>query len=359
MASYIRHNRLPREVGGGISIVSSSPTIQNCVISGNMAHGCDGSAGGGIFLNDSMSLIENCIISNNETYWSNFDDVAETYGAGIYLFSSDATIRNCVISGNYADWGNGAGVFCYNSAPAITNCKITENESVSGGSGFGGYGGGICGCNSPITDCEIIDNYGEYNGGGLSNCGGPITNCTISGNSVYWSGIGGGLYQCVGSITNCIIWDNDGDQLYDSSTPTYSCIQDWTGGGIGNIDADPNFVDPANGDYHLQSQSGRWDPNTESWILDDVTSPCIDAGDPNSDYWAEPWPNGHRVNMGAYGNTTEASRGCTNIDDVRLMGTDWLYSDSVTDIIPYPDGDGIVDLRDYAFLFEHWLCQEQ
>ena len=37
-------------------------------------------------------------------------------------------------------------------------------------------------------------------------------------------------------------------------------------------------------------------------------SPCIDAGDPKSEYKNEPKPNGSRVNMGAYGNTKEASR---------------------------------------------------
>jgi hypothetical protein len=32
---------------------------------------------------------------------------------------------------------------------------------------------------------------------------------------------------------------------------------DW---GVGNIDADPDFVDPTSGDFHLKSQAGRWDP---------------------------------------------------------------------------------------------------
>lgn len=42
--------------------------------------------------------------------------------------------------------------------------------------------------------------------------------------------------------------------------------------------------------------------------MDDVTSPCIDAGDPNSPVGDEPMPNGGRVNMGAYGGTAEASK---------------------------------------------------
>ncbi|HUU97660.1 MAG TPA: dockerin type I domain-containing protein, partial [Phycisphaerae bacterium] len=79
-------------------------------------------------------------------------------------------------------------------------------------------------------------------------------------------------------------------------------------GGVGIISSDPLF----RGGYHLASQYGRWDPEAKSgaggWVLDDVTSPCIDAGDPASDYSNEPAPNGGRVNMGAYGNTPEASK---------------------------------------------------
>jgi hypothetical protein len=88
---------------------------------------------------------------------------------------------------------------------------------------------------------------------------------------------------------------------------TYSDIQ---GGfnGEGNIDTDPLFVDAANGDYHLMSQSGRWNPASESWIMDDVTSPCIDAGDPGTSVGLEPSPNGGIINMGAYGGTAQASK---------------------------------------------------
>ena len=41
---------------------------------------------------------------------------------------------------------------------------------------------------------------------------------------------------------------------------------------------------------------------------DSVDSPCIDAGDPSNDYSHEPAPNGDRLNMGAYGNTPQASK---------------------------------------------------
>jgi len=83
---------------------------------------------------------------------------------------------------------------------------------------------------------------------------------------------------------NTILWANfapDGNEIYlDNSVidATYSDIQGgWSG--EGNIDADPLFVDPDNGDYHLQEGS-----------------PCIDAGDPNSPLD----PDGTIADIGAF-----------------------------------------------------------
>jgi hypothetical protein len=75
-----------------------------------------------------------------------------------------------------------------------------------------------------------------------------------------------------------------------------------------NTPEDPNDDLWVNGDYHLKSQAGRYDPNSEDWVIDNVTSPCIDAGDPNSPIGNEPELNGGIINMGAYGGTNEASK---------------------------------------------------
>jgi len=75
-----------------------------------------------------------------------------------------------------------------------------------------------------------------------------------------------------------------------------------------SISTDPLFADPSASDFHLKSKAGRWSPKLRKWVQDDISSPCIDAGDPTSSFSDEPLPNGGRVNMGAYGNTAEASK---------------------------------------------------
>ena len=77
-------------------------------------------------------------------------------------------------------------------------------------------------------------------------------------------------------------------------------------------DIEPCFADPGNRDYHLKSEAGRWDPVSQTWMQDNITSPCIDAGEPGTSIGSEPSPNGDIINMGAYGGTDEASKSPAN-----------------------------------------------
>jgi hypothetical protein len=118
-----------------------------------------------------------------------------------------------------------------------------------------------------MTNCIISGNNG--NGIYRASSSPTIINSTISGNSTEFNG--GGIF-CYGysfpTFINSILWGNiariAGNEIYlarhSSIDITYSDIQ---GGynGIGNIDVDPLFVDPNNGDYHIKFRS-----------------PCIDAG---------------------------------------------------------------------------------
>ncbi len=243
-------------------------------------------------------------------------------GGGMYNSGCSPTVTNCIFDDNYAKYGG--GMFNTSSSPTVTDCSFTDNEAVY-------WGGGMDNTSSSsatITRCIFAGNAVTttgYGGGAIyceSSSNADIVNCTISKNTAV-NGYAGGLYSDSSSptITNTIFWYNtDGDSDYDlyaasSGTITidYSDVTPshyFTGTGSVtmsyNISAAPLFADADNDDFHLKSSSGRW--NGSSWVTDSITSPCINGGGPTSSYSNEPAPNGSRINMGAYGNTAEASK---------------------------------------------------
>jgi hypothetical protein len=147
------------------------------------------------------------------------------------------------------------------------------------------------------------------------------------------------------TIINCIIWDcpqpitltdSPNTQIADRGSHVTVKYSDIEGGRNsisvsgsrstvtweqGNIDADPQFAAAGNRNYHLKSAAGRWDPAGESWVLDNVTSPCIDAGDPCSPVAFEPYPNGGVINIGAYGGTDQAGKSPSDLHGTYGGGT--------------------------------------
>jgi hypothetical protein len=222
---------------------------------------------------------------------------------GIYCSASSPLITRCNIVGNI-----GAGIELQNgSHPIITYCDIVSNTG-SGLTMFEVKGGRSVNYNKPtISNCIFAENYQHGISGGMPT----ITNCTIVANGR------GGISDSKPTITNSIIYYNGNDpdfvQIENNvtATITYTDVQGgWPG--QGNIDADPLFADPDNSDYHLKSQAGRWDLTGQSWVADDVTSPCIDAGSPDTPIQLEPLPNGGIINMGVYGGTYRASKSFGN-----------------------------------------------
>jgi predicted outer membrane repeat protein len=337
----------------------SNPNLTNCTFHCNFSQ----SSGGGIYNRMSNLELADCTFTENTGF----------SGGGMYSEDQCSLIlMNCVFRANSAEW-NGGGM-----------CNEDANDLI-------------------LTDCTFCDNSANPSGGGMYSrrSNQTLNNCIFSGNKAHggpwpytYPGKGGGLYafgdarlinctftgNCaqqdraiskysfsVLRLSNCILW-NGGNEISNSNPTTlvitYSDIQEgWEG--EGNIDADPCFVDQGywadandpniavepndpnavwvDGDYYLKSQAGRWDPVSESWIQDDVTSPCIDAGDPNSPIGHEPFPNGGIINMGAYGGTVEASKS--------------YFGKPVCETIIAGDinGDCKVDFDDLMILMAHWL----
>ena len=121
-----------------------------------------------------------------------------------------------------------------------------------------------------------------------------------------WGGYEGS-YNCFFADDGALIGRRDWENRETWDAPTLS---DWivaTGGDASSLAADPGFADPAGSDFHLRSRAGRYDPSSGARVTDGTDSPCLDRGDPDAPSDAEPLPNGDRVNLGAYGNTAEAS----------------------------------------------------
>ena len=227
--------------GGGIRCFYSSPSLDNVMITGNLANYYGG--GGGIYCSGSSLTLEYVTISNNS---------ART-GGGIYCANSNPSLENVTISYNNSTASWGGGIYCIYSSPSLVNVTISDNSAP-------GYGGGIyCHNSNPtLENVMISNNSADYYGGGIY--------CYNNSNP---------------NLINCILWNDSPQEIYiysGSVAATYCDIQGgWTGDG--NIDADPLFVDPTNGDYHLTA-----------------SSPCIDAGDPASPLD----PDGTIADMGAY-----------------------------------------------------------
>ena len=379
--------------GGGLANEGGNPTLEGCtfienaVDTGIRDHGAGN--GGGMYSRDGATVVDcrfirNCASGNDggamfvsgEHTLTNclfFENSARMYGGAVYG-SGDMT--GCTFIGNEAasQWGIGGAVY---GSCDMTGCTFIGNRAgqVAGALRLGGR-------DSLLINCLFAGNAAKGSAGGIQI--GPIgdrmlINCTFTGNRAS----AGRALTCGSNndrvsgiaFTNCILRDG-GDEIanYDDSTMTlsYTNLQGGQGSiydpcnavvwGAGNIDADPCFAefgywDPngtaedanddfwVNGDYHLKSQAGRWDANEGRWTIDDVTSPCIDAGDPMSPIGYEPFPSGGIVNMGAYGGTDEASKS--------------YFDQPPCETIVAGDinGDCEINFEDFRLMALHW-CEE-
>ncbi|MFA5293189.1 MAG: M12 family metallo-peptidase [Phycisphaerae bacterium] len=288
------------ELGGGIYIDGASPIIEKNIITGNSSN----TEGGGIYCQGGSATIRYNKISDNYS----------VFIGGVSFESSFAVLQNNLIVGNSADYDS--GIACVEGQPKIINNTISGNAAVyvDDSSGLVIASSSL----SPIISNNIIAfNYGAP---GVADFGGFDPN--------YFS------YNDVNGHPN-----GDYVSLY-LLTPNQTGVN-------GNISEDPLFADTDANDYHLLPES----------LL-------IDAGDPNSDWSNEPRPNGGRINIGAYGNTSEASCSAAgditwdkkvDFKDFAKLAFYWLQNEPSVDIAPLVSGDNIVDIKDLSVLADHWL----
>jgi len=340
--------------GGAISTTAKDANFVNCTFEDNAAW----SYGGGISCSGHLMLTD-CTFRGNRS---------PTGGGMCIWFLGMATLKNCTFSGNTASDGggiyNGGGWYDDpNSTTELTDCIFSRNSAYWGGGMYNGWNRGTI-----VTNCVFSGNSARQ-GGGIHNCASKqnLRNCTFTGNSAH-SGNALACDWCGADesskveATNCIFWDGGNELFNGDDSEILVAFSDVEGGwpGKGNMDADPCFVDPGywdpngtpndpnddfwiNGDYHLKSQAGRWEPAKQAWVTDDVTSPCVDAGDLMSPIGLEPFPNGGRINMGAYGGAVEASKSYFGVPPCETI--------TAGDI----NGDCKVDWHDLAIMAFHWL----
>ena len=220
--------------------------------------------GGGIYCSSTTPTISNCWITANES---------TQYGGGVHM----GTVKKSRIYGNKAtNRGGGA------SESVLFDCEVSGNSITffMGGAGGGLYGGSA-------YQCLIISNYSTGSGGGTHSS--TLRHCVVAKNNCRDTYSGTGMNG--GAAYNSIIYNNGtSGYAYKRTSLYYSCIEHIIGGtgGIGIVEADPSFVDPANGDYRLSD-----------------TSPCINVADPDIPFWAEDYYGNDRVqklipDMGIY-----------------------------------------------------------
>ncbi len=257
-----------------------------------------GYSGGAGMMNDEGSpVIRNCVFTGGSGF-----------GGGVTnCFHGSPTFNGCLFANNRGPFGGGLANFLVDNA-AIINCRFTANTAFP----FDGGGVGNIESSSAFINCIFTGNTAASGGGmrNLRNSVPLVINCTFSDNSASASP-GGAISSRDTSfaiVANSVLWANSPGEIEGTAAVSYSNVQ---GGftGTGNIDSDPLFVDPANGDYHLSPGSPSIDAGDNTTVPLGVTTD-LDGNPRYIDIFAvADTGNGTLpiVDMGAYEHVTDCN----------------------------------------------------
>jgi Disaggregatase related./Protein of unknown function (DUF1565). len=315
--------------GGGISIEGKNITIQNNTIRNNKS-------GRGAAIGRTSDLINFLIADNTIEKNTGYDD----HAGGVIVDGTGTVTRN-LFDGNVAakdlgwGWGGAIVVTNYDTTKVITlshNVYRNNQAPDRGGAVFVDEAAKVLmehelfykNTSKESGSAIYVDEDWEHHPSVLN-----MYNCTVADNACSSGGAALFVQASIANVQNCIFWNNGSDlelladgQRLAKLTVNYTLTQQGFTG-TGNIQSNPLFANAANGDYHVQSANGRFNPATGQFVNDVTNSPAIDAGNPSSDYSKEPSPNGNRVNLGCYGNTAEASKSATGTGNEEITQLLW------------------------------------
>jgi len=259
---------------------------------------------------DSDSPVNDVEIYGNYLY-------GNQYWHGIWLNQESGsgtlnTHRDVHIHHNVISWYQQAGIGIYGFHNTLIENNVIEMSDLTGGIVFyaGDPAGSLSGFQTIVRNNIITDNA-TY---GIDNQQPAIHSFVSDYNCIY--GNASGHYHNGSSTTDRYVepeFANDFNSNYAILSQAWQDAES-SGDWHGDLGTEETWKS-----YHLKSERGRWDGT--QWVADTITSLCIDAGNPTAGYANEPVPNGGRINVGAFGNTTEASQSIARpraIDDLGI-----------------------------------------
>lgn len=243
--------------------------VANCTVTGNTSSG----DGGGIRVEAGSDVtISSTLVSSNTAGGTGAQG---SFGGGLYLLASSSTIDRCVIKANTG--GNGGGLGVQGGKVSVSATWFEDNHGTAyGQAGTGAAHNLSVDSSTTYTNCVFVHNASAAFGGAIYNSSASprIVNCTFWGNTAALQ-LGLDVFDNPGSpfIVNSILASTGAGQHAISDYPSqgvqsaqvsYSDVVGESLGGT-NLDIDPGFVNPGQGDFALGAGS-----------------PCIDAADPTA-----------------------------------------------------------------------------